>query len=66
MNGYDRYLEKQFSIGGGFFNTLFEAIARADEGNLAMGFPEEVDVYKTWTREGRDAFLAKCSPDTSW
>ena len=66
QNGYDRYLDKQFGMGGGFFNALFEAIARADEGNLtklAAGFPEEVDAYKTWTRIGRDEFLAKCSPD---
>ena len=65
-NGYDRYLDKQFGMGGGFFRLLFDTIAKADGDNLAKlekGFPEEVDAYKTWTRVGKDAFLAKCSPD---
>ena len=45
---------------------MFEIIAKADGNNLeklAKGFPEEVDAYKTWTRVGKEAFLAKCSPD---
>lgn len=71
-NGYDRYLEFQFSkqskkyVMSDFFNALFTAMGRADTGNLARiekGFPEEVEAYKTWTRVGVKEFLANCNPD---
>jgi len=65
MTGYDRYLEKQFGWTGSFYTTLFDAISLADRKNtskLAEGFPEEVDAYRIFTQEGRDAFLAKCDP----
>lgn len=65
-SGYDRYLEFMFRQSGKFFNNLFEAITYADTENtekLKKGFPEEVDAYRTWTRLGQAAFLAKCSPD---
>jgi hypothetical protein len=64
--GYDRYLEFQFRWTGSFFTTLFNAIALADTKNterLRQGFPEEVEAYQTWTRIGRDEFLAKCNPE---
>ena len=65
-NGYDKYLEHQYRWSGDFMNAIFDAIARADEGNLAKlaaGFPEEVDAYKLWTRVGVQALADKCSPD---
>ena len=65
-NGYDRYLEFQFDMTGNFFKTLFMAIGRADNINiekLRLGFPEEVDAYLTFSRTGKDAFLAKCNQD---
>ena len=66
MQGYTRYLENQFRWSGSFFAALFGAISNSDEGNrakLALGFPFEVEAYNTWTRVGRDAFLAECDPD---
>ena len=66
MNGYDKYLEFQFRKSGSFYERLFSAITAADRGNLvklALGFPEEVEAYKTFTQIGVDAFLKKCSPD---
>ena len=66
MNGFDKYLEYQFGWSGDFYKLLFMLIGTADEGNLnrlSRGFPGEVDAYKTWTRIGKDAFLAKCSQD---
>ena len=65
-NGYDRYLEFQFRWCGDFFRTLFQAIALADHINiekLRAGFPEEVEAYQTFTRIGKEEFLAKCSQD---
>ena len=66
MNGYDKYLEFQFRQSGSFYEHLFNAIIAADRANrakLALGFPEEVEAYKTFTRVGVDAFLEGCSPD---
>ena len=63
-NGYDRYLKSQFGVTGDFYRTLFYAISCADEDNLnklAMGFPEEVDAYKIWTRIGSKELIAKCN-----
>lgn len=43
----------QFHMGGSFSQALWEAIARADENNLyrlGLGFPEEVQGFKAWTR----------------
>ena len=71
MNGYDKYLEFQFRQSGNFYGNyfyehLFNAICVAGGDNLAklaLGFPEEVEAYKTFTRVGVEAFLEKCSPD---
>jgi hypothetical protein len=66
MNGYNKYLEFQYRWSGDFYTSLFRAIALADTGNtqrLSKGFPEEVDAYRIWTREGVEAFLEKVSPD---
>jgi hypothetical protein len=63
-NAYDKYLEWQFRVTGGFYSHLFEAISRADEENLAkfaLGFPQEVEAYKTFTRTGVEAFAGKCT-----
>lgn len=63
-NGYDRYLDHQYRRSGSFFNNLFLAIHIASSGNLAklaLGFPEEVDAYKTWTRIGVEEFAKKCA-----
>jgi hypothetical protein len=65
-NGYDRYLDYQYGSGGSFFKALFDAIKQADYINLAkieLGFPEEVEAYKTWTRVGVEPFVDKLSPD---
>lgn len=64
-SGYDRYLKYQFQMLGSFFTKLFDAISQADDDNLnalAKGFPEEVDAFKTWTRVGSKALVARCSP----
>jgi hypothetical protein len=64
-SGFDKYLEFQFRWTGDFYTLLFQVIGCADEGNLgkiAAGFPSEVEAYKTWTRIGQEAFLAKCDP----
>ena len=64
-NGYDRYLDHQFSQSGDFFKTLFVAIGMADEVNaekLRKGFPEEVDAVHTFQRVGVEALLEKCTP----
>ena len=64
-NGYDRYLDYQFSQSGDFFKTLFMAIGWADEINaekLRKGFPEEVEAVHTFQRIGVEAFLEKCTP----
>ena len=66
MDGYDKYLEFQFRQSGSFYEHLFSAITAADGDNLAklsLGFPEEVEAYKTFTRIGVEAFLEKCAPD---
>ena len=66
MNGYDRYLDFQYRRSGNFFTHLFRAIQQADHINLpklALGFPEEVEAYKTWTRIGVKEFLKKVSLD---
>lgn len=47
-------LHWQFRMLGGFKTKLAEAIAKADEGNLArlrLGFPDEVDAFKSFSRE---------------
>ena len=65
MNGYDKYLEYQFHWTGSFYTDLFRLIELADEWNLAKlakAFPEEVDAYKLWSRQGMEALAAKCSP----
>ena len=65
-NGFDRYLAFQYDKSGDFFRGLFQAITFADSSNmkkLALGFPEEVEAYKTWTRIGVEEFLKKVSPD---
>lgn len=66
-NGYDRYLDHQFREDwSSFYKHLFGAITTADSVNtkkLRREFPEEVDAYRTWTRVGWEAFLAKCTPD---
>jgi len=44
-------IQWQFRILGDFHTGLFQAISRADEGNLdrlRLGFPDEVDGYKAW------------------
>ncbi len=44
----------QYKVYGDFFTALFNAIIRADEGNLFRlggGYPNEVRAYKRWTRE---------------
>ena len=64
--GYDKYLEFQYRWTGDFYTTLFQAISLADTDNtarLAEGFPEEVDAYLIWTRQGADALLEKISLD---
>ena len=41
----------QLRLYGDFYTALWQAIARADEGNLArlaLGFPNEVEGYKAW------------------
>ena len=66
MNGFDKYLEFQFGMTGSFYTALFQAIQQADESNLhrlAQGFPEEVEAYKVWSRQGQRQFLDRCSPD---
>ena len=64
MNAYDRYLEFQLGLAGGFMTLLFRAIEMADEGNrkrLAKGFPEEVAAYEAWAGEGTDAVYSRAS-----
>ncbi len=54
-SGYDRYLDYQYRRSGGFFKAIFEAIKLADIDNMPKieaGFPEEVDAYRVWAREG--------------
>ncbi len=49
----DYIFDKQFHHAGHFMTAIWEAIAKADEGNLyrlSKGFPEEVDAYLAWTR----------------
>lgn len=46
-------LDWQYHMGGSFSQALFKVIAAADESNLhklELGFPEEVQGYKAWTR----------------
>ena len=60
-SGYDRYLDFQYRMSGGFFTHLFQAIAVADGDNTAAlekGYPEEVDAYRVWTTMGAQALLA--------
>lgn len=63
-NGYDRYLDYQYSQGGGFFSALFMAIKIADSDNLeklGRGFPEEVEAFLCWTRIGVEEFAKRLS-----
>ena len=65
MNAYDKYLEFQFRQTGSFYTQLFELIAVADDENLnriAIGFPEEVRAYLSFTRHGVKDFISKCTP----
>lgn len=44
----------QYRLAGDFKKALAEAIARADDGNLArlrLGFPDEVEGYLRFSRE---------------
>ena len=44
----------QYGYVGDFHKALFEAICRADETNLyklSLGFPDEVNGYKKYTRQ---------------
>ena len=44
-------LDFQFHMGGGFYLSLMQTIARADQSNreaLRRGFPEEVAAYESW------------------
>ena len=62
-NGFDRYLDYQYRQSGSFFQALFDAIKQADKYNLpriALGFPEEVEAYVTWTRVGVEEFAKRC------
>ena len=62
--GFDRYLEFQFSQTGSFFTALFNAIKFADPGNLLrlnLAFPYEVEAYLVYTRISLQDFLARCS-----
>lgn len=62
-SGFDRYLDFQYRSGGSFFKALFLTIQKADKYNLpklALGFPEEVEAYKTWTRVGVEEFAKRC------
>jgi hypothetical protein len=46
-------VEWQYRLCGGFKSALWDAIARADEGNLArlrLGFPHEVDGFLKFSR----------------
>lgn len=49
LNSGERHLiEWQYNCGGFFFTMLWNAISRADDGNLArlsLGFPEDVEAY---------------------
>jgi len=63
-NGFDRYLDYQYRQSGSFFKALFDAIKQADSENLArvaLGFPEEVRAYLTWTTIGIDKFAQGCA-----
>lgn len=65
-NGYGKYLEFQFHRSGDFITALFNAIGKADDGNLdrlAKGFPEEVEAHKTWTRIGTEEVLRKAGEE---
>ncbi len=49
----DYIFDEQYHNAGDFMIAIWEAIARADSGNLARlrsGFPEEVDAYIAWTQ----------------
>ena len=60
--GYDRYIEYQFHFAGDFYQSLFQAIGRADKDNLARfekGFPEEVHAHILWTQFGMEMFAVR-------
>lgn len=43
----------QYHLGGSFSTALWQAIGKADESNLlklALGFPDEVQGFLSWTR----------------
>ena len=67
MNGDDKYIEFQYGWTGDFYTFLFKAIGQADHINIdkmRLAFPEEVDAYIIWTRNGGpEALLKKLSPD---
>lgn len=67
-NGYDRYLDFQYGRSGDFMQALFTAIMKADTNNqdkLALGFPEEVEAYRCWTRIGVKEFAERCGQKNS-
>lgn len=50
-NGEKEYVKLQFGMSDGFYAALWEAIAHADDENLARlekGFPEEVAAFRTF------------------
>ena len=64
-NGYDRYLDYQYSKSGNFFRALFYAIRTADPINLLnlqKGFPEETAAYVAFTQGSLEDFYAQCTP----
>lgn len=49
----DYIFDFQYHLAGSFHKALYEAIHRADESNLyrlSLGFPDEVQGFKAWTR----------------
>lgn len=51
--GEKEYVKFQFGMSDGFYGHLWEAIAHADDDNLARmkkGFPEEVAAFQTFKR----------------
>lgn len=51
--GEEFILHWQYGMLGGFRSRLVEAIAKADDGNLArlrLGFPDEVDAFLSYSR----------------
>ena len=52
-NAEKAVIKWQFKLNGDFRTALWEAIKRADEGNLdrlALGFPDEVYGFRQWSQ----------------